>query len=89
MKKLIRGFFVVNFLIEFSFCFLSSPFYAERDAIFLLRIRNRTFDKSEELTYETKETIESSAFDKEKSVIFHIHGYLENRDIKEHLMLSE
>jgi hypothetical protein len=88
MRKLFRGLFVVNFLIDFSLGFFGS-FHAESDAFFLLRIRNRSFNDSESLIFEAKEEIANSAFDKEKSVIFQVHGYLENKDIKQHLALSE
>lgn len=88
MRKFFGEFFFVTFLIQYSMCLFGS-FYGERDAIFLLRIRNRSFDESENLIFEDKEEISKSAFDKEKSVIFHVHGYLEDKDIKEHLELSE
>lgn len=88
MKNLFRHFFAVNFLIEFSFCFFSSPFHAESDAIFFLRIRNRTFANAEMLTYNSKENIRNSAFDPKKPVIFQVHGFGEHQNIDHHLALS-
>lgn len=88
MRKLIREFFIVNFLIEFSFCFFSSPFNAENDALFFLRIRNRTFANSEMLTYETKENLKSSAFDPKKLIIVQVHGFGEHQNVADQLSLS-
>lgn len=89
MRKLIRGLFVANFLIEFTFCFLSPSFSAESDALFLLRVRNRALEDSEEFTFDTKDRTVNTAFDKSKSIIFQVHGYLENKKIEAHKNLSE
>lgn len=89
MRKLFRGIFVVNFLIEFSLCFFSSSFNAESDAFFVLRIRNRAFSDVDSLTFESKDKLERTAFSKKKSIIFQVHGYLENSEIKAHTNLSK
>lgn len=89
MGKLIRGLFVVSFLIEFSSYFFVSSFTAETDVLFFLRIRNRGFDESEEITFSTKEEISNAAFDPKKPIIFQVHGYLEDRHMPHHSQLSE
>lgn len=88
MRKLIREFFVVNFLIEFSFCFFASSFNAESEALFFLRIRNRTFANAEMISYDTREKIQNTAFNPKKPIIFQVHGFGEHQNTLEQLTLS-
>jgi hypothetical protein len=79
MRKLFREFFIINFLIEFSFCFFAWSFLS--DAIFLLRIRNRPFIDAEMLTYDSRENLKSFAFNPKKPIIFQVHGFGEHQNI--------
>jgi hypothetical protein len=88
MNNLIQIIFIVKLLVNFSFCFVGS-FNAESDTVFFLRIKDQSFDKSEKFNFESKEEFAYTAFNKDKPVIFQVHGYLENKDIKQHLDLSK
>ncbi|KAG5672356.1 hypothetical protein PVAND_002489 [Polypedilum vanderplanki] len=72
-------------IIGFSFGWVP-----ENDVFFVLRNKKSEFGKEQVFTYETREKlIESKEFDPSKPVIFHVHGFNENRKIKEHKLLSK
>lgn len=66
-----------------------SIFVAERDVKFLLRVRNREFENDEAFRYESRYSVENSAFDKSKATTFLVHGFSEDGDVKYHSMMSK
>lgn len=79
-------------LLVLSFATISVDaldFLAQRDVLFLLRVRNRPFKDEEVFTLSNLETLKNSAFDPNKITTFLIHGYFENRNTKHHLRLSK
>lgn len=77
-------------LLQLLFGFLeAADFDAERDVIFLLRVRNRTVKNEEVFHYETKNLISNSEFDPSKPTTFLIHGYMEHSRVPHHLKLSK
>jgi hypothetical protein len=64
-------------------------FDAQRDIIFELRVRNRPFENSEMFTDSSFDDLKMSTFDPKRPTTFLVHGYLEDRKIKSHLLLSK
>lgn len=64
-------------------------FNPESDVFFVLRIQNRDFNDEEVLTLDTKEELINSSFDPSKQILFHIHGYMEDRKVLRHVSIDE
>jgi hypothetical protein len=86
------NFLIVHTLTVFELlilCISAADFESVRDVNFLLRIRNRPFNDEEIFQYNTREAVTGGAFDPTKPTTFLIHGFLEDRKSKHHLMLSK
>jgi hypothetical protein len=81
--------FLAVFGLTFTFLNADDYFLGERDVFFLLRIRDRSFINDEVFTLQNAEKVAQSAFDPTKSTTFLIHGYLEDRNVQHHLLLSK
>lgn len=66
----------------------AETFNAERDVVFLLRVKSRDFQDEEVFRYETRDAIRESSFDSTNPTTFLVHGFMEDRQIPHHLELS-
>lgn len=81
-----------NKLLILSFiiiCVRGHNFVAEKDVLFLLRVKNRPFKDEEVFKQRSRSMVENSAFDSSKNTTFVIHGYFENRKAEHYLRLSK
>lgn len=88
-KKILIIFLVLQIFTENSFCLFSRSFYAEKDTLFILRTRGRSFSESDVLTFDGKEEVANTVFDPSKPTVFHVHGFLENQKVEHHIKLSQ
>lgn len=86
MEKLLFKLFFISTLIKFHFCFFSKPFTAEADILFVLKSGN---SENKSFSFENKEEVASTAFDRTKPIFFQVHGYLENQKVQHQIELSE
>lgn len=82
----LNNFVIFNIFVLFV---QAHDFVAERDVLFLLRVRNRPFNEEEIFMYENRGDVKNSAFDPSKATTFLAHGFLENSSTMQHLRLSK
>ncbi|CAG9809623.1 unnamed protein product [Chironomus riparius] len=89
MMKIVQK--VLIFIIFTKSCvgFTPPKFDPETDVYFLLRIQNREFSKEEAVNLAQKEGLEKTAFDPSKPILFHVHGFIEDRKKPTHLLLDK
>jgi hypothetical protein len=78
--------FVLGVSAQLGLTFVS--FVPETDVWFLLRTRDRAIGGEEIFTYGGKDKLEGSTFNPSKLTVFQIHGFMEDRTVKQHTQLS-
>lgn len=89
MMKIFQKILILIYFTKSCFGILPGKFEAETDVYFLLRIQNREFTKEEAVNLAQKDGIENTAFDPKKPILFHVHGFIEDRRKPTHLLLDK
>ena len=68
---------------------MPAKFEPETDVYFLLRKQLREIVNEESINLARKEGLEKTAFDPSKPILFHVHGFNEDRKKPIHLLLDK